>query len=107
MGKPSWENLDAFLTLDTAGGFARPATITLLASNTAITVNGIFEDAYMNAQLGEYEQDTSDPRFLCKSSLVAAVVRKDVLVLDGKTYDVLEAPHHDGTGMATIKLAPR
>jgi hypothetical protein len=106
MGKPSWENLDDFLALDAAGGFARPATITL-QSGAELVVHGIFDDPYLNAQLGEYEHDTSDPRFLCKASAVTSVRRGDELELDGKTYDVMTTPQDDGTGMATVKLAPR
>lgn len=106
MSKPSWENLDDFLQLDTAGGFARPANIAL-ADGSTVTVNGIFDDPYLNAALGKYEHDTSDPRFTCAAAPVANVRRGDELTLDGKTYDVLTAPHYDGTGLATIKLAPR
>lgn len=106
MGKPSWENLDDFLGLDTIGGFARPAIIALQGGGT-VTVNGIFDDPYLNAQLGEYETDTSAPRFMCRSDLVTDVASGDELTLDGTTYDVLAAPAHDGTGLAVIKLAPR
>jgi hypothetical protein len=106
MGKPSWENLDDFLQLDSAGGFAQQATITLQGGGT-ISLSGIFDDPYLNATLGEYDHDTSDPRFTCKASLVAAVKRGDELTTDGKTYDVMTAPQYDGTGLAVIKLAPR
>jgi hypothetical protein len=106
MPKPSWENLDDFLQLDSAGGFANTATIDLQDGST-ITVRGIFDDPYLNAQLGEYDHDTSAPRFLCKAADVTAVRRQDELTIDGTTYDVLTAPQDDGTGMATIKLAPR
>lgn len=105
MAGPAWENLDAFFTLDTAGGFAKTATIALQAGGT-LTVKGIFDDPYLNAELGEYDHDTSDPRFLCKSSEVAAVTRGDTLTLGAVTYDILAAPMHDGTGVATLKLAP-
>lgn len=106
MGKPSWEEPDAFFQLDTDGGFARPALIALQDGGT-LTVNGIFDEPYLNAQLGEYDHDSSDPRFTCASAAVEGVRRGDELTLDGKTYDVLSSPHHDGTGLATIKLAPR
>lgn len=106
MGKPSWENLDDFLGLDSSGGFAIQANIALAAGGT-LTVNGLFDDPSLNAALGEFDHETIDPRFMCKSSDVAAVTRGDELTADGVTYDVLSSPQHDGTGLATIKLAPR
>lgn len=103
---PSWENLDVFLQLDTDGGFAASANVVLQDGST-VTIVGIFDDQYLNAQAGEYEHDTSDPRFLCKSSDAMCIRRGDELSIDGDTYDILTAPQHDGTGMAVIKLAPR
>jgi hypothetical protein len=106
MGKPDWENLDEFLQLDSAGGFASSALIALQGGGT-LNVTGIFDDPRLTTQLGEFEHDTLDPRFACRSDQVAAVRRGDELTLDGTTYDVVASPHHDGTGLAVIKLAPR
>ena len=106
MPKPSWENLDVFLQLDSDGGFAATANIVLQDGNT-VSIVGIFDDPYLNAQSGEYEHDTSDPRFMCKSSDATRIRRGDELSIDGATYDILTAPQHDGSGMAVVKLAPR
>jgi hypothetical protein len=103
---PSWENLDAFLQDDAAGGFASSASIVLQDGRT-LTVKGIFDEPYLNAQAGEYDFDTAEPRFTCKSSEVEDVTRGDELTLGGKTYDILASPMHDGTGLAVLKLAPR
>jgi len=71
----------------------------------AVTV--IFDDPYMNAQIGEYEMDTTNPRALGKMSELSAARRGDVLTIDGQDYDVLTGPQPDGTGMATLALAVR
>lgn len=105
MPKPSWENLDEFLQDETAGGFAVPAVINVQGVGTR-TVTGIFDDPYLNAQLGEYEADTSAPRFTCKLSDVAGVGRGDYLTLDGTTYNIMTDPQSDGAGMAILRLEP-
>lgn len=107
MPAPSWESLDDFLQPDTAGGFASTATITLQVTDETRTVVGIFDDPYLNADLGEYEADTSAPRFTCKEADVAGVDRGDTLTLDGRVYDIMTAPQSDGAGMACIRMEPR
>lgn len=104
MPAPSWEKLDDFLATDDDGGFATVAILTLLDNSTR-PINGIFDDPYLNAQLGEYDADSNDPRFLCKETDTAGVDRGCTLAIGAVTYDVLDGPHADGTGMATIKLA--
>lgn len=101
MPAPAWEDLDAFLNVDE---FAITATVSL-QDGTTRAVRGIFDDPYLNAELGEYELDTNRPRLTCKESDVLGVTRGDVAVIDGKTYDVLSAPHSDGTGMAMLEMA--
>lgn len=101
MSHKDWENLDAFLNV---GEFATVATIELAHGET-IEVTGIFDDPYLNAQLGEYEADTSQPRFTCKWTDVLDVRRGDVARIDGQAYDVLSAAQPDGTGMALLSLA--
>lgn len=101
MPAPAWEDLDAFLNVDE---FAITATVSL-QDGTTRTVRGIFDDPYLNAELGEYEMDTNRPRLTCKESDVIGVTRGDVVEIDGKAYDVLSAPHADGTGMAMLEMA--
>lgn len=103
MPTPAWDDLDAFVSTD---DFAIPITLTL-QSGEVRTFPGIFDDPYLNAQLGEYEADISRPRVACRESHVAGVTRGDTLTLDGRTFDVLTAPHADGTGFASLELAPR
>lgn len=106
MPGPSWENLDTFLQGDAVGGFAVTATIALQDGRTLPPIKGIFDDPYLNAELGEFDHDTSDPRFLCKMADVKDVRRGDTVTIDDVDYDVKSTPQDDGTGMATIKLAP-
>lgn len=101
MPKPAWEDLDEFLDVDE---FAVEATVSLHGGATR-RVRGIFDDPYLNAELGEYELDTNRPRLTCKESDVADVRRGDTVTIDGQTYDVMTSPQPDGTGMALLQLA--
>lgn len=105
---PAWEDLDDFLQAD---DFASSAVFTLPGGQVLPAVLGIYDDPYLNAQLGEYEVDTTSPRFTGKLSDLARVVRKSIAVVtaDGvaTTFDVLTDVQPDGTGMAVVKLAAR
>ena len=104
MRGPSWENLDDFLQLDTNGGFATPAVLQFQHGGTRSVVV-LFDDPYLNAQLGEYEMDTSTPRISGKESDFAGLQRGDVVLLDGEEFDVMSSPEGDGQGWAMVKLA--
>lgn len=104
MPAPEWENLDDFLDVDE---FATQAVIQLQGGTTRQVV-GIYDDPYLNAELGEYDMDTTRPRFTCKLSDVPGVGRGDTLTLhDGTVLDILTGPQPDGTGMALLDLAPQ
>jgi len=102
MPSPSWDDLDVFVAPE---DFGVPVVLTM-QSGAVRNFSGIFDDPYLNAQLGEYEADTFRPRVTCKESDVSGVTRGDMVVVDGKTFDVLSAPHIDGTGFAWLELAP-
>lgn len=104
MRGPSWENLDDFLQTDVDGGFAEPAVIQFQGGGTR-TINVQFDDPYLNAQLGEYEADTSEPRISGKETDMAGMRRGDVVTVTGETFDVLSSPQPDGTGWALVKMA--
>lgn len=114
MPSPSWENLDDFLADDAAGGFAVPAAIYLYGVAQPRIVTGIYDDPYLNAQLGEYEADTSEPRFTCKETDVVGVKRGDYWQqLDSRTrqpvgprLNIMTEPQSDGTGMAILRMEP-
>lgn len=103
MLSPDWENLDDFLSTDE---FATPAVLQLQGGTTR-PISGIYDEPFLNSELGEYNMDTTRPRMLCKAIDVVGVTRGDALVINGKTLDILSTPQADGTGMATLDLAPR
>ena len=101
MPHPAWDDVEDFIDL---GDFALPVLL-ILQSGEQKSLPGIFDDPLMNAQTGEYEADLRAPRLTCLESDVLGVSRGDRVVVAGKTYDVLDAPHFDGTGTAALKLA--
>ena len=113
MPKASWENLDSFLVPEHQGGFAIASKITDKLGGERI-VWGIFDDPYLNAQLGEYEVDTSSPRFTCKESDVFGIDRGDywqrlnsiTLAPEGEPLNIMSSPQSDGNGMAIIVMEP-
>lgn len=101
MPAPAWDDLDAFV--DTAD-FAVVATITPHGGSPR-QVNCIFDDPYLNAQLGEYEWDGGLPRIMAKETDFAGMTRTDSVVVNGKQYHALTNPQQDGTGMAVLTLS--
>lgn len=101
MPAPIWDNPDAFLSLD---DFAVEVVVTP-REGVSRTIRGIFDEPYMNAQIGEYEADSSDPRLTCKASDVADLRDKDAVVIEGRTYYLLTDPQPDGTGFAVLHMA--
>lgn len=99
--KPAWENLDIFLDTD---DFAIRATLRL-QDNGERVVTGIFDDPYLNAETGEYELDTTQPRLTCRWVDVQDVTRGDTVEVEGRVYDVVTNAQPDGAGMATLALA--
>lgn len=100
---PAWENLDAFLN---PAEFAEPATLQL-QGGVVRQVVGIFDEPFLDATLGEYRHDTTQPRFLGKEAALTGATRGDTLVIGARQFDVLSSPEVDGTGMATLRLAPK
>lgn len=98
----AWEDLDQFLSPDE---FAVVALLRRVDGDTEVT--GIFDDPYMNTEIGEYDLDTTRPRFLCKEDDLAGARRGDELTIDGVTYDVMTEPQPTGDGMAVLELTRR
>ncbi|MCD9147815.1 head-tail joining protein [Pseudophaeobacter flagellatus] len=101
MPSPAWDNLDAFLQAD---DFAIEATVTP-QGGVARGVSGIFDEPYLNTQIGEYEADASQPRLNCKAVDVADLRAKDTVEIEGQVYHLLTGPQFDGTGFAVLSLA--
>lgn len=106
MSAPSWENLDDFLGTDENGGFATPAVFTLADGTVRPAVNVIFDDPRLDAELGEYVAETTDPFVTGKESDLRGIRRGDMVTVNGREFDVLSSPRPDGTGMALVRLAP-
>ena len=96
-----WESLDTFLDTD---DFAIQATLRLQSGQTR-QVRAIFDEPYLNAELGEYELDTNQPRLTCKCKDAQDVARGDVVEVGGRPYEVVTNAQPDGTGMALLALA--
>lgn len=103
MSVRSWENLNIFVDPDDFGD----AVMLRLLDGTVRAVHGVFDEPYLNAELGEYELDTARPRLTCKWSDVQDVKRGDTCEIDGRLYDVMTNAQSDGTGMAVLELALR
>lgn len=101
MPEPAWEDLSAFFDADE---FATTAVITRGVDPVA-EVLGVFDDPNEVASLGDFEMDHPTPRFLCPESAVVGVRSGDVATIEGRDFDVVDAPQRDGTGLATLVLA--
>lgn len=101
MPSPAWENLDDFISTD---DFAVLATVTP-HGQAAKQIKVIFDDPYLNAQLGEYEWDGGQPRILGKEGDMIGMTRGDSVFVNGKQYWALTNPQQDGTGMAVIHIS--
>lgn len=98
---PAWDDLDEFLDTDDFGVTA----IIVQAGITRPAIACIFDEPYLNAQIGEFEMDSVQPRITAKESDLVGVKRGATCTVAGKTYAVMDAPQADGNGMAVLKLA--
>lgn len=93
--------------LFTRGKLSDPAVFpTILDGNgKPLTLYGIFDDAFYDAQLGENRNETSFPRFTCQLSETTAIVRETPCTIKGKYFSVMEVQPDLANGLATIELA--
>lgn len=100
---PHFDDLSVFLNTD---DFAVDVRITL-HDGSQRDIKAIFDDPYLEAELGEYRLDTSQPRLTCREQDVSDIKRGDRVEVGARTFDIMTGSQSDGTGMASIKLAPR
>ena len=112
---PDWEDLSVFID---PGAFGVAARSFYRSHPTAGegTVSVIFDQAWLNPELGEYEAETYAPRLSGRAVDLAFVERGDAVVIGGEIvggelvggerFDVLTSAQPDGTGWATVTLAP-
>ena len=101
MPAPAWDNIAAFFD---PRDFGTAALIQFAAGGTR-QVNGIFDDPYVGAEIGDHVQDTNNPTLTISEADAAGVKRYDTVTIGGVKYDVLTKPKADGTGMMTVALA--
>lgn len=102
MPAPSWEKPGDFLsTVD----FATLATFTRSTGQVIADVPGIFDDAVMNVETGEYDMAAGIPRFTCTFASVAMLKRHDTAVIDGRNFALAHDPRPDGTGWAVVEMS--
>ena len=102
---------DRKLGMFTRGKFTTRAIFELLESSEndpnspkLLPVQGIFDNAGFDAKTGQQELDTTDPRFTCVESEIAAVAQDMLVTINGARYFVANIKP-DGTGFATVELA--
>src|SRR5213595_2767252 len=100
MPHPSWDNPAEFVDL---GDFAVKAVIQFQGGTTR-TIQGIFDEPYLEAELAEHEQDTTRPKFTCVEGSAQGARRGDGLVVylaDGVTvhgtFGIMTYPQTDGS----------
>lgn len=98
MSHYDWEDLDDFLSEDEFADVALFQT-----DQGEQPVSGIFDNAWLLAETGEVDLETSQPRFTCKASDVTHITRGQDVVIEGDDYSVLTV-EPDGTGMAVVVL---
>lgn len=102
MANPAWDNLDEFLDPD---DFAVVAEFRGdRGQGSPFTVNVVFDEPFMDAQLGEYLMDAPRPRVTCKAADVASLKRHDTAVINGIAFALQHDPMPDGNGMAVVEL---
>ena len=108
MPHPSWDNPADFVNQD---DFAVRGVI-LFQDGTRREITGIYDGPYREASLGEYQQDTTKPKFTCTEGVCRGAKRGDSLevyeadavTLFG-TFGILTYPQPDGTGLEVLELS--
>jgi hypothetical protein len=70
---------------------------------SAVSINGIFDNAYDEIEGPHAGLETSNPAFTCLSSDVSSAAHGDTLLVNSLTYTVAGVKP-DGTGMTTLEL---
>jgi hypothetical protein len=100
MPHPPWEDLATFFDPD---DFATTATIRR-AGEIVGEVLGIYDDPNHVSSLGDYDLDHPVPKFTCAEVDTAGFHRGDTVEIEGTTFDLMEEPSRDGTGISVLIL---
>lgn len=104
MPSPAWEDTSVFFDTD---DFGTLATFTGQDGVARAPVPGIFDDPYTDKALGEYVQDSSDPRFTCEERHAVGLKKHDecrIASMPGRVFLVKNDPQPDGTGTCVVYL---
>lgn len=71
---------------------------------SSITCKGIFDNSFVDSNIGETIMDTTQPRVTCEHSAVVTLPREAMITIRGKQYSVVQV-QPDGTGFAIVHLA--
>ncbi len=96
---PFQENFDSFTNPDDFAGCA----VYTWQSGQVKTIEGIFDHAYLDLDVGTAGMEGNQPMFLGKECDLIGARQGDTLTLSGKAYSVVGV-QPDGTGMVLIKL---
>lgn len=110
MPHPSWDNPAEFVDQD---DFAVRGVIQF-QDGTRREITGIYDGPYREGKLGgDYEQDTTKPKFTCLEGVCKGarrgdgldVYEQDRVTLFG-TFGIMTYPQPDGTGLEVLELTP-
>lgn len=91
------ENLSVFFTgLD--------AVQVTFDTSPARVVTGYFDNAFVDANLGETIMDTTQPRIACRAVDVAGIPRGTMATIGDQSFSVVQI-QPEGTGLATVTFA--
>ncbi len=83
--------------------------VVFLTPKGRVEVLGYFDNAFVNADIGEVVLDTTQPRFMCKASDLRFLGKpsefRGMEVRIGETKYSLVQVQPEGTGLATVVLA--
>jgi hypothetical protein len=91
----------AFLSAD---DFGVEASYRPVAGGASTTIEGIFDNDFLQVEAEHSAAATRSPRFTCRTADLSLEGRKgDQLVINGVTY-LVTVVHPDGTGMTVLWL---
>lgn len=91
--------LDVFLA-----DFSLPEELVFEFEGGCKSLRGIFDNSFVDVNIGEMILDTTAPRVTCKYDDAKHVPRESIVEINGSTYSVTQV-QPDGTGFAVITLA--
>ena len=87
--------------------FGIDASLLIKATDTTLSLRGIFENPYFQRKFGDFIVDAEDPSFECVNQTALADARQgDELTIDGTKYFLQSEPQEDGIGVVAMVLTP-